>query len=115
MKLIQLKDKKKVAIKTNNNIKIIDLDEILFIEGMNTYSKLVIAYKKSSIVSLNLKSLENLLLPLNFVRCHKRYLVNLTHISEICNKTGCILELDSTHKLPASREGLKRVKKALGI
>lgn len=72
-----------VFIKENNNHIKLNLGEILFIESLGDFSKLIIVGGKSHMVLVSLKNLEKQLPANLFLRVHKQYIVNTLHIKNI--------------------------------
>lgn len=63
------------------NVKI-NIDQILYIEGLKDYIKIV-TDSKTIVTQLNLKTIEEKLLTFGFYRVHKSYIVSLKHIYSI--------------------------------
>ncbi|MDE6287441.1 MAG: LytTR family DNA-binding domain-containing protein [Muribaculaceae bacterium] len=59
----------------------LQLDDILYIEGLKDYVKIFTASRERPVLTLmNLKALENMLPAERFMRTHRSYIVNLDHI-----------------------------------
>ena len=78
-------------IKENNKYTKLNMGEILFIESMGDFSKIISTGQKSHIVLISLKNIEKQLPAKIFMRVHKQYIVNLLHIenSIICARQWC--------------------------
>ncbi len=98
---------KYLAIKKQQNVELIDIDEILFIKGAGNYSEI---YQRNNKKELHNKTLQKLmaLLPSKFERLHKSYIVNMTSIEAITNNYKIQL-VDGTI-LPISRASYKKIK-----
>ncbi|RAJ02337.1 LytTR family two component transcriptional regulator [Chitinophaga skermanii] len=81
------KNTKYLAIRKNGNIALIDVDDILYIKGAGIYSEL---YLKNGKQELHDKTLEKLaqLLPGNFERIHKSYIVPISQIQQLLVQPG---------------------------
>ena len=79
---IQVKDKEFVFIKDNGVLKKIGADDILYLEAMGDYVK-VFTSQKFHIVHATLKSIEEKLPSLKFMRVHRSYIVALNKIDFI--------------------------------
>jgi len=76
-----------LAVKKAGNIKLIAIDDLLYIKGAGIYSEL---YLKNGSRELHDKSLEHLvqLLPITYERIHKSYIVCLDLAEKILVETG---------------------------
>ncbi|HOY30908.1 MAG TPA: LytTR family DNA-binding domain-containing protein [Bacteroidales bacterium] len=75
---------KAIFVKSEYKLIKIDLGQILFIEGLKDYVKIVLLDKEKSVLSLmSLKSLELQLPPEQFMRIHRSYIINLNKIEQI--------------------------------
>lgn len=84
-------------VKSDKSLKKIKLDEILFVEAMQNYVKIVMI-SETVIAHSTLKQLHENLPDQLFVQTHKSYLVSKTHISEIAGNQILI----GAHKIPIS-------------
>lgn len=76
--------KKSIFVKTEYRLQQIDLDKILYIEGLKDYVKIFTEDMSRPILSLmRLKSLEAVLPPKNFIRVHRSYIVQPSKITLI--------------------------------
>jgi DNA-binding LytR/AlgR family response regulator len=83
-----------------NNIHIkVNVDDVLYIESMGDFSKIIVKDNKSHMVLISLKNLEKQLSPLKFMRVHKQFMVNLAHIVSIANAD---LKLSNQQLIPVS-------------
>lgn len=100
-----------LAVKKAGNIKLIDIDELLYIKGAGIYTELHLRNGKQE---LHDKSLENLeqLLPHSFERIHKSYLVSLELAEKILIQPGSkyTLLLKTGAQLPIGRSKYKDLK-----
>jgi two-component system LytT family response regulator len=115
MKVISLMSVQKIAIKVNDSILFIPIDNVMYVEANDNYSNLFCVSGEQLLVTNTLKFIEDQLLSFDFIRCHRSFLVNPNHIKEL-NCKGCnyILMLQNK-KLPISRVGYKRLKTLLGF
>jgi DNA-binding LytR/AlgR family response regulator len=115
IKLLTVQNKCKLAVRLNGDIKLLLLEEICYIMAVDVYSQLVLSSGDELIVTCTLKSIDELLTPVNFVRCHKGYIVNINHIKELHNGCSPKITLTGNKDVPVSRAGLKRVKEVMGL
>jgi len=86
------------SVKVDGKIVKIYFDDILFIEGLKEYVKIVC--RNARFVTLeSLKNLEDLLPADNFIRVHKSYIIAKNKVQSL---DGNLLEIDR-HKIPISR------------
>lgn len=80
------KDITEIFLKVNGEIRRIGLDQILYIEGMKDYVKIVLKNDKPIISYLRMKNLEEILPFSKFLRINKSYIVSLSNIRTVDNK-----------------------------
>ena len=80
------KDITEIFLKVNGEIRRIGLDQILYIEGMKDYVKIVLKNDKPIISYLRMKNLEEILPFSKFLRINKSYIVSLSNIRTLDNK-----------------------------
>lgn len=86
-------------VKENNIHTKINVDDVLYIESMGDFSKIVVKDNKSHMVLISLKNLEKQLSPAKFMRVHKQYMVHLEQIISISNTD---LKLSNQQSIPVS-------------
>jgi DNA-binding LytR/AlgR family response regulator len=79
---MEISDKEFVFIKDNGILKKINAEDILYLEAMGDYVK-IFTSQKFHIVHATLKSIEEKLPPLKFMRVHRSYIVALNKIDFI--------------------------------
>jgi len=72
----------KFFIRDNYELKSIEADDILYVEGDDNYAN-IYTYSRKHVVSHTLKSVEEQLSTKGFIRIHKSYLVNFRKITSI--------------------------------
>ncbi len=73
----------KIVVHVNDGYDIVDIDKIIEIEALDSYSKIKLQGNKTYITSRSLKDFEELLSDKGFYRVHKSYLINLKHMMKI--------------------------------
>jgi len=121
LNLLENKDKdaqiKKIAVIDQNYFLMLDFQDIYF---FSTKDKKVWAhcYKNSYMTQFKLKELEKIL-PDNFFRIHKSYIVNLVNIKAVIpwfkGKYQVLMEDYSEHKIPVSRSRVDEINKLLNL
>ena len=103
-----------LAVKKAGNIKLIDIEDLLYIKGAGIYSEL---HLKNGNCELHDKSLETLaqLLPNSFNRIHKSYLVSLELAEKIIVQPGSKygLLIKNGELLPIGRSKYKELKEKI--
>ncbi|WP_316769498.1 LytR/AlgR family response regulator transcription factor [Pedobacter frigiditerrae] len=100
-----------LAVKKAGNIKLIPIEDLLYIKGAGIYTELHLRNGKQELHDKSLESLE-LLLPDSFERIHKSYLVSLELAEKILIQPGSkySLLLKSGEQLPIGRSKYKDLK-----
>jgi two-component system LytT family response regulator len=106
----------RVVLKVKNEIKIIPVNEIKYLEANDDYVNIYTKegkFLKNKTLSFYEKSLE----PSQFVRVHRSYLVNISEITKIepYEKEGYMLKLRGGENIPVSKSGFPKLKLVLGI
>jgi len=98
-------DKKKIILKTLDNIYLVGVKDIIHIEGDGRYSTIFLETGDKVMVSVNLKYYQEMLENYGFFRAHKSHLINLDHIYRFEKADGGYVVLDNNAKVPvASRK-----------
>lgn len=116
-KILQLPEQaQRIVVKEGNNIKIIPLAEVLYIEAADDYAKITTA-DKYYLKHQRMIQFEQQLPEQQFVRVHRSYIVNLQHIQkvELYEKEQYCVRLRNQAKIPVSRNGYIKLKGVLGI
>ncbi|MCR9015959.1 LytR/AlgR family response regulator transcription factor [Aquiflexum gelatinilyticum] len=106
----------RVVLKVKNEIKIIPINEIKYLEANDDYVNIYTKegkFLKNKTLSFYEKSLDTSL----FVRVHRSYLVNISEITKIepYEKEGYMLKLREGENIPVSKSGFPKLKLVLGI
>ena len=109
---------RRVASKLGDRIQFVDLDKVshFFAEGKLTYAA---AAGRNYVVDNSIVQLEAKLDPLQFLRIHRAYLVNLSAVAEISSWFGgkmvARLNDDARTDLPIARDRVRSLKDRLGL
>jgi two-component system LytT family response regulator len=98
----------KIAIPSKNGVSFIELNEIVFVEASNNYSKLILSDKRIFTVSKTLKDVQDVLEESHFLRVHRQYIINLNHVKQF-NRNESILIMDNGEHLPIARNQKERL------
>ncbi len=103
--LTQEKSKKKIILKTFDNIHLVKVINIVYCESHDNYTNFHLQGDKKILVSNTLKEYDEMLSEYGFFRAHKSYLINLMHIDRFEKTDGGSVVMNNEIKLPvASRK-----------
>jgi len=92
----------KLAVSTLNDIVMVDLDKVIYLESDNNYTTLHLDTQQAVISSKNIGYYEDLLTPGKFFRIHNSYLINLKKVSRYIKGGAGQVVLDNGAKLLVS-------------
>lgn len=98
-------------VKDNNKFTKISFDDILYIEGMKDYIK-ILCQDKTVITYMRMKGIEDVLPADQFFRIHKSYIVRLQAIKSLMGNT---VEVINGHSIIISKTARQDLKRLLGI
>lgn len=110
------KDHNRIVVKNGQQIRIIPVEEIIYLEACDDYVKIIvpdgICIKKQTMAYY-----ETHFEPYNFLRVHRSYLLQLNQIAKVepYEKNGHLAILKNGSRIPLSRSGYAKLKEALGI
>jgi len=94
---------KKLTLPYGQGFKMIDVDDIIYIEADSNYSVVHLANQDKITVSKVLREFEELLPSDQFVRVHKSSIINLNHLKEYNSKNGLQVFLKNGESINISR------------
>lgn len=92
----------KIAIPTQNSILFIDLNEIIYGEASNNYTKLILTEGRNLTISKTLKDIQDVLENSHFLRIHRQYIINLNHVNHF-NRNESTLTMNNKITIPVAR------------
>ena len=96
---------KKIILRTNDNIYLLDLTNIICCESDSNYTTVHTTSGERIMVSKTLKEYDDLLTGFGFYRVHKSHLINLIHIRRFEKQDGGFIVLTNDLRIPvASRK-----------
>lgn len=98
---------KTIALKNGKSVEMIQLDDILFVEA-NLKKVRVRMKDKEEIYPITISKMEELLSVKSFIKVHRSFLVNLSHIRAI---EGYYVILENDTKIPVSKYRIADVKR----
>lgn len=109
-------EQQRIVVKSGNNIKIIPVDDIKYIEAYDDYIKIHID-NDCFLKKQTMQHTEGLLGEPKFLRVHRSFIIKLTEITRIepLGKDSFVALLKDNSRIPLSKSGYTRLKNALGI
>ena len=95
-----IRQKKKIVLKTMENIYLVSLQDIIYLESDRSYTTFHTFNHDRIVISKPLKDLDELLCDDGFYRVHKSYLINMMHIQRFEKQEGGNIVLTNDHKIP---------------
>jgi two-component system LytT family response regulator len=103
----------KIAIPGQNGVSFIELNEIVFVEASNNYSKIILTDKRIFTISKTLRDVQDVLEESHFLRVHRQYIINLNHVKQF-NRNESILTMDNGEHLPIARNQKEKLMEKYG-
>ena len=97
-----IRQKKKIVLKTFDEIHLVEIQNITFCESDGCYTNVHTVGGEKILISKTLREFDDMLSDSGFYRVHKSYLINLSHISKFGKQEGGYLILASGDKVPVS-------------
>jgi len=106
----------RVVVKTGNNIRIIPIQDIHYLEAADDYVKIYLQ-EASFLKKKTMNYFENVLNPVQFVRVHRSYIVQVQQVTRIepYEKDNHIVVLRSGVRVPISKTGYPKLRSILGL
>ena len=99
----------KIAIPgQQGGISFIDLNDIIYSEASNNYSKLILSDGTRFLISKTLKDVQEVLEEEQFLRVHRQYIINLNHVKQF-NRNEGVLTMDNGDHIPIARNQKERL------
>ncbi len=92
----------KIVVHVNDGYDIVDIGNIIYIEALDSYTKLKLTGNISYVASRSLKDFEDLLSDKGFYRVHKSYLINLRHMMKISKGAAACVIMTNGTSIPIS-------------
>jgi len=106
----------RVVVKTGNNIRIIPIQDVHYLEAADDYVKIYLQ-EASFLKKKTMNYFENVLNPVQFVRVHRSYIVQVQQVTRIepYEKDNHIVVLRSGVRVPISKTGYPKLRSILGL
>jgi two-component system LytT family response regulator len=112
----QPEERHRIVVKEGSNIKIIPVQEILYIEAYDDYVK-IFTQKEMFLKKKTMSFFEQSLNASHFVRVHRSYIMALSQLTKIepLEKDTHVALLKNGARIPLSKSGYSKLKGVLGI
>lgn len=104
---IRNKNSKKLTISHSRGIKIVNIEDIEYLEAMGNCTDIFFKDKTKYTDTRTLKTYEDILDTKLFFRTHKSFMINLTYLKEYLTSMGNTAVLTSGKEVPVSRSKTK--------
>ena len=94
---------RKISISALDGIYFINISDILRLEAEDNYTHIFLNNGDRITASKTIKAFEDLLIPFNFYRVHKRHIINLNYMRKFVKGDGGYLIMDDDMKIEVSR------------
>ncbi len=101
-KNINPNEKRRLVLKTQESVHVVDLDEIIRCEADRNYTSFFLNGGKKILVSKTLKEYETLLSAHNFLRVQQSHLVNIDYVDRYDKKNGGAVVMKDGSEVPLS-------------
>jgi two-component system LytT family response regulator len=92
----------KIIFRVANGYEIIELGRVLYMEALDSYSRIILSGGQSYVVCKNLCYFENLLPSRHFWRIHKSYIINMQHVVKVLKGPPPVMVMINNQWLPIS-------------
>lgn len=96
------KEIKKIILKTQDSIFVVDINSIVRCESQNNYTLFYLSDSSTVLVSKTLKEYDEMLSPLSFIRCHQSHLVNPKYIVKYTKHPVITIEMVDGSTIPVA-------------
>jgi len=105
---------RRIPVRSGSKIHILKLEELKYIEAQDDYVKLF-STKGAFLKQQTMKHMERVLPKDIFIRIHRSYILNINYLAqlEIYDRYGYTAVTTDNNKLPVSRQGAIKLKKAI--
>ena len=103
-----------IALPMLDAIIYVQLDNIVNIDAHQSYCEFHFSNRPSILISKNIGTYEDSLVPFNFMRVHRSHIVNLSKVQEFRRTDGGILLMENGNVVSISRNKKEKVLKRLG-
>lgn len=104
----------KIALPYQNGVTFTEIKNLLYCESDNNYTRFHILGGQQCLVSKTLGDIEEVLEGRNFLRVHRKYLINLDHIKKYVRGEGNYLIMSNEESIPVARNKKEKLIEKFG-
>jgi len=93
----------KIALPYQNGVTFVHLQEVVYCESDDSYTKFYLSDGQMYLVTKPLKEIQEILEGREFLRIHRQYLINLNHIKKFVKGEGAYVIMANGQSIPVSR------------
>lgn len=101
-KNINPSEKRRLVLKTQESVHVVELDDIIRCEADRNYTSFYLKDKRKILVSKTLKDYETLLASHNFLRVQQSHLINISYVDRYDKKNGGAVVMKDGSEVPLS-------------
>ena len=107
----------RIVVKSGNNIHIIDIDDVLYLEAQDDYVEIHTRDGKKHLKNQRMKYYEQALDSTQFARVHRRFILNITELSKLekFGKESYLAILKNGEQISVSLSGYGKLKEVLDM
>ncbi len=104
----------RIAVPDQDGILFIEINDILYAEASNNYTKVVLVNGKTYTLSKTLSLIQEVLENFQFIRVHRQYIVNVNRIKKFIRGEGMYLIMDNGGNIPVARTQKEKLMERFG-
>ena len=104
----------KIALPYQNGVIFAEIKNVIYCESDNNYSRIYTVDGKKYLVAKTLGDIQEVLEERNFLRIHRQYLINLSHIKKYVRGDGNYVIMSNDQSIPVARNQKERLVERFG-
>ena len=104
----------KIALPYQNGVIFAEIKNVIYCESDNNYTRIYTVDGKKYLVAKTLGDIQEVLEERNFLRIHRQYLINLSHIKKYVRGDGNYVVMSNDQSIPVARNQKERLVERFG-
>ena len=104
----------KIALPYQNGVIFAEIKNVIYCESDNNYTRIYTVDGKKYLVAKTLGDIQEVLEERNFLRIHRQYLINLSHIKKYVRGDGNYVIMSNDQSIPVARNQKERLVERFG-
>ncbi len=104
----------RIALPYQNGVAFVNLKDILYCESDDNHTKFYLADGQHYLATKSMREIQDLLEERDFLRVHRQYLINLSHIKKFVKGEGNYIVMTNQQSIPVSRTQKDRLMERFG-